>query len=244
MVYGLRDVQGYDSLYLARYRQVLARVEGRDPSPRANGNMLLGAPCDPALLAVLGVRYVLSETPLDVGGLTRERAGEVNLYRVQNFVPRAYMAGSAVVAGDLLGSLSQLGEAAGGGVVLETGQPLPRVPPTGEGMVAAMIVRDGINRVRLNAPRAGYLVLSDAYYPGWRAWVEGKPAEVYLANGAFRAVRVGPGEREVEMRFAPTSFRLGLFASMIAAAAGMAGVGAGLGGRRRRALRAKSKRRV
>jgi len=259
MVYGLRDVQGYDSLYLARYRQVLARVEGRDPSPRANGNMLLGAPCDPALLAVLGVRYVLSETPLDVPGLTRERAGEVNLYRVQNSVPRAYMARSAVVASGLLGSLSQLGEAAGGGVVLETGEPLPRVapldsardgpepvevPPTKEGMVAAMILRDGINRVRLDAPRAGYLVLSDAYYPGWRAWVEGKPAEICLANGAFRAVRVGPGEHEVEMRFAPTSFRLGLFASMIAAAVGMAGVGASLGGRRRRVLRAKSKRRV
>ncbi len=39
--YGLRSVDGYDSLFPAVYREYAARVEGADPAPPANGNMLL-----------------------------------------------------------------------------------------------------------------------------------------------------------------------------------------------------------
>lgn len=41
MVYGLYDVQGYDSLYTKRYQEQMARVQGVDPSPPENGNMVL-----------------------------------------------------------------------------------------------------------------------------------------------------------------------------------------------------------
>jgi hypothetical protein len=220
MVYGLSDAQGYDSLYLARYRSVLAAVEERDPSPRANGNMLLGSLGDPSLLPALGVVYVVSQAPLSLAGLTLERSGEVNIYRVEKFLPRAYMARRVSAAADLRGSLDGLKQAAQGGVVLETGKDAPQVTPVLGPHSAVTILAQGLNRVRVKAWQAGYVVLSDAYYPGWRARVDGKPAPIMIANGAFRAVRLGPGEHDVEMRFEPVSFRLGLFATLIAAAVG------------------------
>lgn len=233
MVYGIRDVQGYDSLYLARYRSVLAAVEGRDPSPQANGNMLLGAPADPSLLPALGVRYVLSPVALDVPGLALERAGEVNVYRVENSVPRAYVARAAVAAAGVLDALPKLSAASRGGAVLETTGPLPQAAASRGAPGDVTFARQGLNRVRLKASGPGYLVLSDAYYPGWRAWVDGRPAEIRIANGAFRAVWVRPGGHEVEMRFEPSSFRLGLFATLVAAAIAMAALGAGVASRAR-----------
>ena len=41
MVYGLYDVQGYDSLYTKAYQELMARAQGVDPSPPENGNMVL-----------------------------------------------------------------------------------------------------------------------------------------------------------------------------------------------------------
>jgi hypothetical protein len=232
-VYGLHDVEGYDSLYLARYRSVIAAVEGQDPSPAANGNMLLGSPPDPALLGALGVEYVLSEAPLDLPGLPRERVGEVNVYRVQNFLPRAYCAASVVTVPDLRGALEQLDRAARHEVVLETTQPAQHLGATTTPARMASIERDGPNLLRLKTG-PGYVVVTDAHYPGWRAWVDRSPAEILIANGAFRAVWVGRGQHDVVMRFEPTSFRLGLFGALIAVVVGMAAAGAGLMRRRSR----------
>jgi len=44
----------------------------------------------------------------------------------------------------------------------------------------------------------GWLVLADAYSPGWRAQVDGKTATVEKAYGAFKAVRVGPGNHTIK----------------------------------------------
>ncbi|MCX6345204.1 MAG: YfhO family protein [Armatimonadetes bacterium] len=41
MVYGYSDVQGYDSLYTKDYKLLMTQVEGIDPSPPENGNMIL-----------------------------------------------------------------------------------------------------------------------------------------------------------------------------------------------------------
>jgi hypothetical protein len=65
MVYGLHDVNGYDSLAPRAYREFVARGEGAAVSPPLNGNMiLLNNPASPALDA-LNVRYVVSLQPLD-----------------------------------------------------------------------------------------------------------------------------------------------------------------------------------
>ena len=66
--------------------------------------------------------------------------------------------------------------------------------------------------ISTNAKEKGLLVLSDAYYPGWKAFVDGKEARIYPANVAFRGVAVPKGEHRVRFVYRPDSYRRALFA--------------------------------
>jgi hypothetical protein len=57
--------------------------------------------------------------------------------------------------------------------------------------------------------RVGLLVLSDQFYPGWRASVNGKPAAITRVNQISRGVLLPAGDHEVVFSFQPASLRLG-----------------------------------
>jgi hypothetical protein len=99
---------------------------------------------------------------------------------------------------------------------------------------ASRIVRLGAERVTLEveANNPGFVVLADAFDPGWRATIDGRPAPVRRANVAFRAVEVPNGRHRVEMVYRPRSVAIGLSLSLAALIG--TGVGLGLGVRRGR----------
>jgi hypothetical protein len=77
------------------------------------------------------------------------------------------------------------------------------------------------NSVRLETdlPAPAYLSIAESYYPGWRAWVDGRPAPIIRANYFCSAVPLAqPGPHRIELRFLPLEFRLGLWASLAALA--------------------------
>jgi uncharacterized membrane protein YfhO len=61
----------------------------------------------------------------------------------------------------------------------------------------------------------GFLVLSDTYYPGWRAWVDGVESVVFRANYDFRAVSLPKGEHTVIFQFTSRYLNLGLLISSV-----------------------------
>ena len=63
-----------------------------------------------------------------------------------------------------------------------------------------------------------FLVLSEAWYPGWRATVDGKPAEIYRTDIAFRGMPVPRGKHRVRMEFHPPIFDLSRAVSAVALA--------------------------
>jgi uncharacterized membrane protein YfhO len=68
----------------------------------------------------------------------------------------------------------------------------------------------------VNTPTAGWLVLTDAWYPGWDATVDGEHVPVERADILFRAIPVPAGEHNVEWNYQPGSYRLGLAVSLCA----------------------------
>jgi hypothetical protein len=73
------------------------------------------------------------------------------------------------------------------------------------------------NNVRIGAslPQAGWVVLSDTYYPGWYVFVDGQPARLLHADYAFRGVAVPAGNHSIEFRYEPLSFILGAWVTLI-----------------------------
>jgi len=70
--------------------------------------------------------------------------------------------------------------------------------------------------VELIAP--SFLVLSDAYYPGWRAWVDGSQAQILQADWLFRAVYLPAGRHTIEFKYEPASFAFGWLVTRVSLA--------------------------
>jgi hypothetical protein len=78
-------------------------------------------------------------------------------------------------------------------------------------------VRRNPNRleVEFEAPASGWIVISDVWYPGWRAYLDGELAPILRANYLFRAVSTPGGAHRLVMIYQPTSFWAGMAISLI-----------------------------
>lgn len=103
--------------------------------------------------------------------------------------------------------------------VAEGAPPLPVHPlQPGEGASIGEMDWRGV-RISAQTRRERLLVFTDVYYPGWQAWVNGRPARIYPTDLAFKGVVVPPGKSEVRMEFRPVTFRIGLWATLASLAA-------------------------
>jgi hypothetical protein len=71
--------------------------------------------------------------------------------------------------------------------------------------------------VRLTAPQQGRVVMSETWYPGWQATLDGVPVPILRTNYLFRAVEVPPGPHEINLSYEPESFRWGVYMFIAAA---------------------------
>jgi hypothetical protein len=87
----------------------------------------------------------------------------------------------------------------------DVGEPLSGLP------LKVEFISETNNRLQLfvKSTENVLLVLSDTYYPGWKAFVDGNPKKIYQANYAFRAVPLNAGTHRVEFIYDPMSFKLG-----------------------------------
>ena len=68
-------------------------------------------------------------------------------------------------------------------------------------------------RARSNVPQM--LFLSDNYYPGWKAYVDGKETKIYRADFTFRSIYLPKGSHVVGFEYDPMSFKLGYIVSSL-----------------------------
>jgi hypothetical protein len=89
-------------------------------------------------------------------------------------------------------------------------------PPDPNAKVTLTRLRPDRVELRTRSARGAVLVLADAWYPGWRVRVDGRPAALLRADYLLRGVAVPAGEHHVEFVFRPASFYAGLGVSLAA----------------------------
>jgi len=187
-----------------------------------------------ALLRLASVRWVLvpladgrvvPESRLAAAGLVRRYADPVTaVWEIPDARPRAYFAGSWVEVGDEAASLAAL-ESPGAGqrTVIEGRAPTPPrrdpAPPAAGSSTVTPRLDPGRIVVDVRADQDGFVVVNEALYSGWTAWVDGSEAPILRANGLFMAVPVSAGEHTVTLEYRPRSLVLGIAIS--AAAVGL-----------------------
>jgi uncharacterized membrane protein YfhO len=70
-------------------------------------------------------------------------------------------------------------------------------------------------RFGISCNQPAYLVMSEIWYPGWSAFVDGEEKEVICGDYLFRVVPVDKGNHEVTLYFVSRPFRVGCVISLL-----------------------------
>ncbi|MEN6372355.1 MAG: YfhO family protein [Armatimonadota bacterium] len=209
-VYGFYDMQGYDSLFPRRYKEFVDRNIGMDSSPQENGNMLFIRQYVTSWPEGTA-GYVLSRSPMAGPGLS-EAADLDGVHVYKEHTHGEYQPAYLLLPAD------------------------PTIGTTGEKPKgrAWITERDSPNEVEVLAEtdQPARLVLAEAWYPGWRALVDGRERPVEVAQSVFRSVLIEPGKHLVEFRYQPGGFVVGIFFGLLGITAVGTALGAAIAGRR------------
>jgi hypothetical protein len=232
-LYGLDDVLGFDSINLARYRELMDVIDPGIVIKRGNfrGVQRPEALSRP-LVNLLNVRYVLAG-PSERGlpGVERVHRSDLDIYRNPQALPRAFLVGKVRVQPQpeiILRSLAlpDFRPDLWAWSERSIDQELERPGAADPGSPGSAKYHEGDERVVVEVwpERTALLVVTDSWYPGWKALVDGAERPIHRVNHAFRGVVVRPGDRRVVFEYHPASFRYGAMLSL--AGLGLLGLGA------------------
>jgi hypothetical protein len=151
--------------------------------------------------------------PSDRGRFARVHSGDVKIYENLDRIGRAYLVATVITATTAADALALLDSGLPpDAAVVEGGAPLDGPSATAG---TALINEYAAERivVATESTQPALLVLSDAFYPGWQATVDGAPAAILPTNVLYRGVYVPAGAHTVTFTYEPTGWRSGLAAA-------------------------------
>ncbi|MDD5491818.1 MAG: YfhO family protein [bacterium] len=169
--------KGYESIYLDRFFSLYGLTSYQK------------GPSGSRILDLLGVKYVVSLWDIKDANFSLLKENGWRIYVNRQAWPRVFTTEDKVKADTLIEALQQMqGE--------YTRQTVPK------------IITYDLHKVviAVDLPRAGNLVLTDTYYPGWTATIDGKEAAIFPAYYIVRGISVPPGQHTVVFSYRPDNF--------------------------------------
>lgn len=228
--YRLYSLQYFDPLHVRRYAEIVSFVNTGDRKKdirRSDINII----SDATVSAQLSARR---ERMLDMTGTTvliRRKSdrlipgvpvmwedGTWQITKRPTALPRAYLITDVRTQPDpdmLLAQLFSGGTDIGKTAFVETPVSGVDIGANTTGSVAIDSYEANVVTMSVTSESDALLVLSDAYYPGWRASVDGGEAIIYRTNFTFRGIAVPKGAHQVRFYYDPDSIKLGIAISVI-----------------------------
>jgi hypothetical protein len=214
MEFGLYDMWGYDSTGLRRNVEI-GRIVYHLKTPTGNN-----------LLNLFNVKYIAARGDIRNRGYKRvSKTRYAAVYLNKNCLQRAFLVRKPLIMNNEKQMLSYM---AGRKftpekeIILEEHVELPQQKE------ANRIKKEKVNILRYRPQRVdifvvakmpAFLLLSDTYYPGWQAYIDGKKTHIYRADYFLRAVVVPEGKHIVRFAYEPFSFKVGAIITLFTIAA-------------------------
>lgn len=212
--FGLESISGYSSWALKRYVMYVHLTQ-----PEITINHIYLSNCCSPLLNALNARYVYTPAGIalqDSQTLDLIYDGPVKIYENAAALPRAWIVHRTILVapGDLEAAKAQLLKpdfSPASAAVVESDRLLD-LGHEAEATTSAAVTLYSPEKVIVEATlsQEGLLVISDAMYPGWKAFVDGKETPIYYTNLFMRGVFLAPGKHQVEFIYRPDVLPLGL----------------------------------
>ncbi len=200
---GLRDLRGYvEPLTMQRTADVYARIGTA-----------------PELLSLFNVRWLLHAAHPTLGmthNFVRKADGvpglvhrEGAVFEFEDPAPVAYWVQGARVEATAEDAIARLTDLDRHGELVLAEEDVGTIAPERRidhaSRVPAVLESRTLSSLRLSvdAPRDGYLVVNEAWFPGWSATVDGESTPVLRGNVLMQALEVPAGKHVVELRFRP-----------------------------------------
>ncbi len=165
-------------------------------------------------LNLLNARYLMFEKPPEEGNYQKIDSVD-NLYQNLDALPRLFLVHKAetITAPDkILKRIDDKKFNPRQTIILENVPPLNSAADNNlnekDKAVFTYYSPDQIE-IYTYSQNSALLFLSEMYYPGWKAFVDGVPVGIYRANYLFRSVYLDKGPHSVKMIFDPEDFKLG-----------------------------------
>jgi hypothetical protein len=237
MLFGLNDLRVYEPVADQRVLSFFERIDPALKSDiRSRFYLFLWHP-DVDMLSLAGVRWVIvpvvdarvaSETALAERGLVmRYRDGNAAVWENPRARPRVYLSEGWDEQLDTEPGLSDVarrsGPRGGPSIVASPASSTAPIARGGGGATGASVggLREdpgvvdarfspGRFEIRVDAAGPSLLVVNDAYYAGWQAWVDGHGVEILHANHLFMGIPVPDGEHSVTLEYRPIAIPIGI----------------------------------
>ncbi len=226
--FGLQLVDGVEPVHLARYDEFMSLAGGYPldsfsvtipPFPQGQEIAEAHRHTRPhlALLGLLNARYLAAEFPMESEHLKlKKQIGRTYVYENELALPRAFVVfqtrpAPAITLDELTASFDPEALA-----LVEGGRDLDGAGPFQEATITRLTPDEMVVNVELEAP--GFLVLSEMWYPGWRAYDNGRPVPLYRTDYVLRGLYLDPGPHTVQVVYEPWTFKVGFWISLGCAA--------------------------
>jgi len=182
-------------------------------------------------LNLLNVKYIITNNKVKVNGLSEVMESDSRpsyfstqnqmyyLYENTEMLPRAYIVPNALVISDrqkILNFIASNNFDPREYVILEE-KPKNIQLNNSSGFKEINMTRNNFNTIslNLNLGNSGFLVLSEVYYPGWKAYDNGKKIEILKANYILRSMFLNQGQHHITIVYDSNSYKIGLIVSFI-----------------------------
>lgn len=215
-VYKIEQVSGYDPLYLKSYAQLVASWDAGSLRSAGSFNRIVTPQNYTLPLAnFMNVKYLLSFDNIQNENFSKvSEEGQTKLYENKNVLPRAYFVEKVSKLENQSQELEKITSKDFDFNNLAVSREF-QLDSSSKGTASINSYTDQKIQIETRTQGNAPLIISNVNYPGWHAYIDGKPVHLYEANFMFQSVIVPTGAHNVLLSYMPKSFIYGLYLTAI-----------------------------